>query len=115
MKMSQYAATAFIKLEDVSAGPLCKLIASIDEGQFGKPVITFSDGTKFSLNKTNTRALIRAFGTEDHEAWLDREIVLYAGKVKISGEPTDLVLAKLPDDEKPASTPDSDMNDSIPF
>ena len=71
MDMRKYAGTAFIKLADLAKGPKCKVIESIAEGQYGRPVITFSDGRKLSLNVTNTNILLELFG-QDSDDWIGK-------------------------------------------
>ena len=67
--MSKYASSSFIKVDDLVEGPEEQVIAEIAEGKFEKPVLTFDDGSKLSLNATNTRALIKAFGPNDKD-WI---------------------------------------------
>lgn len=87
MDMTKYAGSTFIKVEDLAGGSLRKTIADVEEGKFEKPVATFRDGPKLSLNKTNVRTLIRAFG-EDSSDWIDQLVELYAGTVSDkNGEP----------------------------
>ena len=64
MDMSRYASSGFIKVDDLTDGPEQKLITNIGEGRYEKPVATFEDGSKLSLNGTNVGTLIRAFGNE---------------------------------------------------
>ena len=45
------------------------MITEIEEGKYDKPVATFEDGSKLSLNGTNVGTLIRAFGKND-EDWI---------------------------------------------
>jgi hypothetical protein len=71
MDMSRYASRKFIKPEDLASGPQRKTIMTIEEGRFDKPVVTFEDGARLSLNGTNVSTLIDAFGTGEHES-LDR-------------------------------------------
>ena len=62
MDMSRYASSGFIKVDDLTDGPEQKLITNVEEGRYDKPVATFGDGSKLSLNGTNVGTLIRAFG-----------------------------------------------------
>ena len=87
MHMIKYAGSTFIKVDDLASGTLRKTIADVEEGKFEKPVITFEDGLKLSLNKTNVRTLIRAFG-QDSNDWISRLVDLHAGTVSDNnGEP----------------------------
>ncbi len=121
MDMTKYAGSTFIKVEDLAGGSLRKTIADVEEGKFEKPVATFRDGPKLSLNKTNVRTLIRAFG-DDSSDWIDRFVELYVGTVSDkNGEPMPSVLvrpvpppaaAKAIPGPQPARGP---MDDEIPF
>ena len=94
MHMIKYAGSTFIKVDDLASGTLRKTIAEVEEGKFEKPVITFEDGLKLSLNKTNVRTLIRAFG-QDSNDWISRLVDLYAGTVSDkNGEPIASVLVR---------------------
>ena len=56
MDMSQYSGAAFLKVGDVKVnGPIRVVIADIVLGKYGKPDVSFSDGTKLSLNATNNK------------------------------------------------------------
>src|SRR5215831_4601389 len=94
MHMTKYAASTFIKVDALAGGSLRKTITDVEEGKFDKPVATFEDGSKLSLNKTNVRTLIRAFG-DDSNDWIDRPVELYAGTVSDkNGEPMPSVLVR---------------------
>lgn len=115
MDMSKYAGTAFLKLADVAKGPKCKLIESIAEGQYGRPVITFSDGRKLSLNVTNTNILLELFG-QDSDDWIDKLIELYAGPLKSQdGGETEGVKVRLPTPPAKSRPAGDEMDDTIPF
>jgi hypothetical protein len=120
MKMNKYAGTAFIKV-DGFGGPKCKTIENVEEGNYGMPVITFSDGKRLSLNKTNTNTLIELFG-DDSDDWVGQRIELYVGPLRYQGTETDGIKVRRPgSDEKPeaavasASAARDDMDDEIPF
>ena len=93
MDMSKYAGSSFIGLDDVKDGPIRGTIAHIEEGQFGRPVITFDNGLRFSLNVTNVVTLLKAFGSE-HENWLGEQIELFAGEATFNNEPRPSVLVR---------------------
>ena len=85
MDMSKYSGAAFRKVGDVKAnGPIRVVIASIVEGKFGKPDITFDDSTKLSINATNNKILCQAYGTAS-DGWIGKEIELYVGDVEFQG------------------------------
>src|SRR6516162_5478504 len=76
MDVSKYLGSTFLKVADVKVnGPIRVVIASIVEGKFDKPDLVFDDGTRLSLNVTNTRTLARAYG-KDTAVWVDKEIEL---------------------------------------
>jgi hypothetical protein len=109
--MSKYTGSTFIKVDDLIHGPEQKQIIEIEEGRYDKPVVTFDDGSKLSLNGTNVGTLIRAFGKNDRD-WLSRKIELYVGTIHYNGNDNASVLvraletvpaaARTPPDPKPA-------------
>jgi hypothetical protein len=54
-------------------------------------VVTFDDGTRLGLNKTNVRALVKAFGKDD-AGWTGRVVELYGGVVRFQDQSFDTVL-----------------------
>ena len=115
MDMTKYAGTAFIKLADLAKGPKCKAIESIAEGQYGRPVITFSDGRKLSLNVTNTNILLELFGQDSHD-WIGKLIELYVGPLRSQdGGETDGVKVRLPIPPAKSKSAGDDMDDEDPF
>jgi len=58
---SKYASKRFYKLDDVQDRPRRETIADCSEGQYGKPVLTFKSGRRFSLNATNIDIMREAF------------------------------------------------------
>ena len=118
MDMSKYAGSAFLSLDDVVDGPIRGEIVHVELGSFDKPVVTFSNGCRFSLNVTNSQALIKAFGKESDD-WIGEQIELYAGELKYRGEVRPSVLARPLVQRKPepkaAPKGSGDPNDEIPF
>jgi hypothetical protein len=121
MKMSKYAGSTFVKIDDLAAGPQRKTIESIEDGQFDKAVATFTDGSKLSLNTTNVRTLIRTFG-DDSRACLGEAIELYLGTTRYQGADHTSVLVKPLLSPAAATTAKgepqpghSDIDDEIPF
>jgi hypothetical protein len=124
MDMSPYSGAAFLKVGDVKVnGPMRVVIADAQVGKYGKPDLTFDDGTKLSLNATNNRTLCRAYGTESDD-WIGKEIELTLGEIEYQGKPQEAVIVNpiSPPIEvekrtppKPGNGPDGGMNDSIPF
>jgi hypothetical protein len=124
MDMSKYASSTFIKVDDLESGPEKKLIVEIEEGKYDKPVATFDDGTKLSLNGTNVGTLIRAFGKNDKD-WINKKIELYVNTLRYNGADNPAVLvraletvppaARTAPDPAPLKSAKDDMDDSIPF
>ena len=121
MDMSRYASSGFIKVDDLTDGPEQKLITNVEEGRYDKPVATFGDGSKLSLNGTNVGTLIRAFGNNDQD-WIGQRIELYAGTLRYNGNDNPAVLVRaLNPSPAAARTPPKpqplrdEMDDEIPF
>ena len=125
MDMAKYAGTAFVGLDDVKDGPMRGTIVAVDEGKFGRPVLTLDNGFKFTLNVTNVQTLIKAWGgdSKDH---IDKQVELYAGETEYQGEAKASVLARpLASDDKKKKKPTaaapkaerqhSDMDDEEAF
>jgi hypothetical protein len=125
MDLSKYAGSRFIKLPDVANGPKRKVIASVGEGQFDKPVMQFTDGTRLSLNVTNVNTLLDLFGSADSAYVVGKLVELYAGTTTyqntqrqsvlirgVESEFDDLVertkIAEPPADHPATATPFSD-------
>jgi len=123
MDMSKYAGSAFITLDHVKDGPIRGVIDAIEEGQYGRPVITFTTGLRFSLNVTNTQTLIKACGSESDDC-IGEQVELYQGTIPYQGSLKEaVVLRHLPHDgekKPPPARPklpgnSGDMDDEIPF
>ena len=70
MDITKYLGKAFLKVDDVKiSGPTQVVIEDVVEGQYGKLNLIFDDGTRLGLNTTNTRALAKAYGTDD-DLWI---------------------------------------------
>jgi hypothetical protein len=122
----KYAASSFIKIEDVEDKPMRECIVHVKEGQYGKLEALLESGRKLGLNGTSVGALMSEFGT-DYEKWSDKDIEIYAGQVKYQGSLKDAVLARPLDGEPleamsdakgpPIEYPDGpdDPDDEIPF
>lgn len=82
---TEFAGGSFIKKDDLMAGPqrftiegVCKVTFEARNGRPAQDVLQldFDEERKFSLNKTNTKLLIKAFGRNTSE-WVGKEIVLH--------------------------------------
>lgn len=94
MDMRKFAGSAFIKLEDDRDGlPRVETITSVDEGNFGRPVLKFETGERLTLNATNVKALINAYGADDRD-WIGCEIELFVGQTKYQGQYKDSILVR---------------------
>lgn len=62
MDMRKFAGEQFIRVDDVRDGPISLQIAMVKEGKFDKPDMIFKTGEILSLNSTNTKILVRAYG-----------------------------------------------------
>src|SRR5262249_2620923 len=124
MDMREFAGTSYINLDDVANGPIQEKIVDIQKGDYGKPDLYFESGARFSLNVTNDRALMRAFGYERKD-WIGKKVELYIGEVQFKGEMQKSVLAR---PVTPPSQADNgngnavalpsrrdDLDDNIPF
>ena len=122
MDMSQYAGKAFIKLDDVKAGPIQDTIVSVKVGNYDKPVVTLASGRQLSLNKTNVGILIRTYGKDSHDSEGCR-VELYAGeapgpngdmKPSVVLRPISSAKTHVPE-PKTKSAPGDEMGDEISF
>lgn len=123
MDMSRYAGQVFIKPDDVRGAPVRERIVRLSMGKYDRPVANFESGDALTLNQTNIRALIRAYG-RDGRAWIGHDVELYVGEIEYDGRQQESVLVRpiskageasavvLPPEEP--STEDV-LDNSIPF
>jgi hypothetical protein len=114
MDLTQYAATRYIRVEDLAGGPQRKIIANVDLGQWDRPVLTFTDRSRLSLNGTNVNTLINVFGSTESEDLVDREVELYAGPVRVQGADKIIVLVRA-SHPPPSKSVKEELDDEIPF
>ena len=114
MDLTQYAGTRYIRVEDLAGGPRRKIIANVELGQWDRPVLTFTDGSRLSLNATNVDRLIKGFGSTESEDLIDKEIELYTGPVKVQGGEKMIVLVRA-SRPPPTKSVKEDLDDEIPF
>lgn len=133
MDMRQYA-PKYIRPDSVRDGPIMtRILAVLDEpDRYGRPVIELENGSQFSVNETNLKILINAWGHES-DAWIGQEIELSLSTYKDwqSNPPVDKETVKarailptaatsgnsgtpLPAPVKRPSIKD-DLDDSVPF
>jgi len=82
MDMKKYSGEHFIKVADVRDGPIEGRIAVVREGQYDKPDLIFESGDVLSLNATNNKTLVRAYGTES-DYWIGKQIEMFLGTIQI--------------------------------
>jgi hypothetical protein len=124
--MRKYSSEHFVKVDDVRDGPIEDQIAFVKDGQYDKPNVVFESGDVFSLNATNRKTLVRAYGNES-DLWIGKTIRLFLGAIEYQGADHEAVLVepisppvKKAKKEKEAdrkTTPDMkpDMDDEILF
>jgi hypothetical protein len=115
MDMTKYSSPTFLKVDDVRDGSLLMQIAAVKEGRFDKPDVVFETSETLSLNATNTKTLVRAYGSNSKD-WIGKQIELTLGTVKFQGEPRDAVIVKPISPPIATPTPKADgFNDEVPF
>jgi hypothetical protein len=115
--MRKFSGTTFLKVDDVRDGPLQLQIAVINEGQYDKPDVVFETGETLSLNATNTRTLVRAYGPNSDD-WIGKEVELKLGQIKYQGSLKDAVIVEPvspPTEAAEKNAAAAKMNDEIPF
>ncbi len=75
---------------------IAKVVGGVIEGDAGrkskKPVVTFTDWPKpMVLNKTNTKVLVKMFGTYDYTKWAGRRFTIYPTTAKFGTETVDAI------------------------
>ena len=73
--------------------PLRVVSVNVTEGQYGRPDLEFDDGSKLSVNATNNRKLLNAYGGKSDD-WLNKEVELSIGKVEYQGEQQESIVIK---------------------
>jgi hypothetical protein len=111
--MTAYAGSAYVKYDDVIDGSRREKIADARKGDFDRPVLVFESGALLTLNKTNTRTLIRAFG-KDPRKWIGLIVELFAGETTHEGKMRNSVLVR-PISEAPSDVRGPPPDDGIPF
>lgn len=137
MKIGQMMAGKYIKKEDCEPPVLATIerfeqenVARDDQPEDMKWVMYFSDNEKgLVMNSTNLQLAAIAFGTQETDEWIGRQLVLYHDpNVSFGGKLVGGVRVRAPKKKpKPAGKPDprpeppdedppfSDVDDDIPF
>ena len=118
----KYFGVTFTTLADLADGPQQQAIVGVAEGQYGKLVLSFPDNSAVSLNATNSRALMKAYGSETDD-WLGHVVELGVGTLEYQGKPQAAILVtpiSPPSAEKTPAKPKPrgdgrDPDDDIPF
>jgi hypothetical protein len=84
MDMRKYVTGTFISHDDLRDGSRREKIVDVVEGKYEKPNLVFEGGDMASVNTTNGRVLMRAFGPET-TSWHGREVELYIGPLEYQG------------------------------
>ena len=111
--MTAYAGSSYLKHDDVMDAPRRETIADVRKGDFDRPVLVFESGALLTVNKTNTRTLIRAYG-KDPRKYNGLIVELFAGETKHDGKPKDSVLLR-PISPPPSAVRGPPSDDDIPF
>ena len=125
MDVKKYLNGSFVTIDDLRDGPHREKVVSVFEGKFAKPNAKFESGDTLSLNATNLKTLIRAFGSETNN-WIGAVVELYVGQVEYQDELQDSVLVKViaapaetsAQEPEPPPYDDNDIHDEaskIPF
>jgi hypothetical protein len=125
MNVHEWIGGKFLKPEDIGTTPIVLTIVDVAEGRWDKLDLTFSDGSKLSLNNTNGWTIARAWGYESDD-WIDKQVELSVGLTTYKGEQQESVLLKpitpatpanaLKPVKLPKQTRQSDpLDDDVPF
>ncbi len=133
MKISEAYPSKYLKAADLDGQDRTVSIRACVQEELGqgsemevKPVLYFDGGQKgLVLNKTNATAIAEDYG-DDTEAWIGRDIVLFAREVDFKGKPTlsirvrvqnaqQAVVPPRPTATTPAASDAAPLNDEIPW
>jgi hypothetical protein len=125
MDMTKYSGPRFVKPDDVRDDPIEGRIAGVKEGKFGKPDLFLDSGQVLSLNSTNNRILMKAYGTNS-DLWIAKMIRMLLGEIEYQGSPHESVVVEpisppikkketKETDSTSAPKPVPDMDDEIPL
>ena len=117
MDMKKYSGARFITIADVRDGPIQGQIAVVRPGKFEKPDLVFESGDVLSVNSTNNRTLMKAYGPSS-EGWIGQEIEMFLGEIEFQKKMQEAVLVRpisLPPKLADQTKPKDSMDDEIPF
>ena len=79
--MRAYAAK-YVKPDQVRDGPIqTRIIAVLENEQYGRPLLELETGSQFTLNDGNCNTLIKAWGYNSND-WIGQELSLELGTYK---------------------------------
>ena len=125
MLMNEAFPSAFLKSADVKSLPSgeveveiesCELetIGQGDEAS-AKPVLRFvGKAAGLVLNKTNSNALVSAFGNDSDE-WKGSKVIVYSTPVPLRGEMVDGLRVRIPQQPQQPATSVVNVDDDVPF
>jgi hypothetical protein len=93
MDMRRFSGEHFIKVDDVRDGPIQEKIAVVRQGKYDKPDLVFESGDVLSLNATNNKTLMRAYGRNSDD-WIGKEVELFLGEIEYQGKMQEAVLVR---------------------
>lgn len=120
MDMRKFSSETFLKVDDVRDCPLQERIAVVKMGNFDRPDLVFENGDVLSLNATNNKILVRAYGPNSDD-WIDKEIELFLGEIEYQKKMKESVIVRpvSPPLKRSAQTKpkegDGAMTDDIPY
>jgi hypothetical protein len=91
MDMRKYATEHFVNTDDVRDNPIEDQIAVVKDGKYDKPNVVFESGDVLSLNATNRKTLVRAYGNES-DLWIGKMIRMFLGMIEYQGSDHEAVL-----------------------
>ena len=122
MKASTFLKSGnFIKKEDIEKGPKRYTIRGVETVDFTDKAggterrlqLVFDEDRRFTLNATNIKRLVRAFGDET-PAWVGQSIVLvFDPDVEYAGRVVGGIRVRVRAAKKPEPEPEPDWNDEL--
>jgi hypothetical protein len=84
--MTKYGSASYLGVDDVREGPIRGVIAAVEVNKkIDRPTLIFTNGLKFTLNKTNAQTLLNDVGTDD-ESWRGETVESHFRSNRIQGE-----------------------------
>jgi hypothetical protein len=92
MDMTRFSGEDYVKTDHVRDGPIrAKIVNVKEEGNFGRPELILDTDQILTVNFSNNRILVEAFGP-DSDDWIGQRLKLTLGKVSYKGELVDSVI-----------------------